>query len=79
MNREECALFTELNRCLIQIKNEHPDLYNIKLILDDVLKGKIEWAWEDLAVIYKRVFPHMVEVSEPLSSIAKRLRRSNRR
>ena len=79
MNKEERALFTELNRCLVWIKNEHPDLYNIKLMLDDVLKGKIEWAWEDLAVIYKRAFPHMVEADEPLSSIAKRLRRSARR
>ena len=75
MNREERALFTELNRCLIQIKNEHPDLYNIKLILDDVLKGKIEWAWEDLAVIYKRAFPHMIKADEPIAVIAKKLRK----
>ena len=71
MNKEERALFTELNRCLIRIKNEHPDLYNIKLMLDDVLKGRIDFAWEDLAVIYKRAFPHMVKADEPLSITVK--------
>ena len=57
MNKEERVLFTELNRCLIQIKNEHPDLYNIKLMLDDVLKGRIDFAWEDLAVFTKEYSP----------------------
>ena len=79
MNKEERVLFTELNRCLIQIKNEHPDLYNIKLMLDDVLKGRMDFAWEDLAVIYKRVFPHMVKTDEPISITAKKLRRWARR
>ena len=79
MNKEERALFTELNRCLIQIKNEHPDLYNIKLMLDDVLKGRMDFAWEDLAVIYKRVFPHMVKTDESISITAKKLRKWARR
>ena len=79
MNKEERALFVELCRCLSQIKNEHPDLYNIKLLLDDILKGRIDWAWKDLAVIYKRAFPHMVGVDEPISITAKKIRRWARR
>ena len=74
MNKEERALFTELNRCLVWIKNEHPDLYNVKLILDDVLKGNIESAWESLARIYKRAFPQMVKSDEPLFITARKLR-----
>ena len=74
MNKEERALFTELNRCLVWIKNEHPDLYNVKLILDDVLKGNIESAWESLARIYKRAFPHMAKSDEPLFITARKLR-----
>ena len=79
MNKEERALFTELNRCLVWIKNEHPDLYNVKLILDDVLKGNIESAWESLARIYKRAFPHMVKSDEPLFITARKLRIMARR